>query len=151
MEVGAWLLESCPGVEHVDVWLEHDARCELAADEPLVDLTSSEGNAPFAKLRSMVVRAHFFPKHHFVATMSSLLSRCPNLTSLSVMTSSTEVASRYRCFVCDALITDRWAIDQGKIALESLEEVNINGFSGRDEEMQLVSGKEKDHGEEETC
>nr|CAB3500254.1 unnamed protein product [Digitaria exilis] len=96
MDVGAWLLEKCPGVEHVDVWLEHDARCELAADEQLVDLTSSEGNAPFAKLRTMAVRAHFFPKHHFVASMSSLLSRCPNLSSLSVKTSSTEVASRSR-------------------------------------------------------
>nr|CAB3500431.1 unnamed protein product [Digitaria exilis] len=59
MDVGTWLLEKCTGVEHVDVSLRHDPCCELAVGEQLVDLTSSEGNAPFAKLRSMV--------HHLVA------------------------------------------------------------------------------------
>ncbi|KAF8697820.1 hypothetical protein HU200_035308 [Digitaria exilis] len=105
MDVGAWLLENCPAVEHADVSLRHYERCEVAVGERLADLTSSEGNAPFAKLRSMVVRAYCFPKHHLVASMSSLLSRCPNLTSLSVGISSTAETS-YGCF-CDAL-TDRW-------------------------------------------
>lgn len=135
MDVGSWLLKNCPSVEHVDVSLYHNERCKLAVDEKLVELTASEGKAPFAKLRTMAVRAYCFPKHHFVASILSLLSRSPHLTALGVGISSTAEKS-YRCF-CDAL-TDRWAIDHGKIALESLEVVEINGFSGRDEEMQLV-------------
>ncbi|OEL14694.1 hypothetical protein BAE44_0024286 [Dichanthelium oligosanthes] len=49
-----WLLENCPGVQHIDVWLNHYGGC-AATDRDLVDLTS-EGAAPFASVRSMVIR-----------------------------------------------------------------------------------------------
>jgi hypothetical protein len=82
-----WLLESCPGVEHVDVWLHHGRR---GASGGLVDLTA-EGAAPFAKVRSMVVTAPLFSGGHLVSSLSALLSRCPLLRSLSIRITEQEV------------------------------------------------------------
>ncbi|GJN24421.1 hypothetical protein PR202_gb12159 [Eleusine coracana subsp. coracana] len=134
-DVSFWLLENCPSVEHVDAYLLHGACTEVAMDEQLVDLTS-QGRAPFAKVRTMVVRASYFPKDHFVASMSSLLVRCPHLTSLSIWIWPSSVREKtWSCF-CDVL-TDKWQI-HGNVALESLEDVNITGFGGTEEEMQFV-------------
>ncbi|KAK3124362.1 hypothetical protein QOZ80_7BG0585560 [Eleusine coracana subsp. coracana] len=137
--VGFWLLENCPNVEHVDVRLGHMPRgsklAGAAEEEELVDLTS-EGKAPLGKVRSLVVRATGYLKHHFVASVSSLLVRCPQLTSLRVdiMQFCIKEAT-WGCF-CEG-VADKWDIC-GKVALESLEEMRMTGFGGTEEEMQLV-------------
>ncbi|RLN03471.1 hypothetical protein C2845_PM13G25010 [Panicum miliaceum] len=64
--------------------------------------------------------------------------RCPRLRSLRAKVDYTVRAStgQPKCF-CDAL-ADKCSIN-GKITLETLEEVDITGFTGAAEEMQLVS------------
>jgi hypothetical protein len=134
-DVGFWLLENCPGVEHVQVWLNH-MRCSTpAVDNRLVDLTWA---APLARVRSLCVRASCYLKDDFVASMSSLLFRCPHLTSLSVDLGASSLSpSTWACF-CDA-VPDKLEIRGKKVALESLEEVEMTGFGGTQEEMQLVA------------
>ncbi|TVU40842.1 hypothetical protein EJB05_14322, partial [Eragrostis curvula] len=133
MDVGFWLLESFPGIEHVDIQLRHMPRGGLTTDK-LIDLTS-EGKAPFPKLRTMAVRAIAYLKHHLVASMSALLVRCPNLTSLRVDMYNCLHNATWGCF-CESVV-DKWEI-HGKVALESLEELKMTGFGGTEEEMQLV-------------
>ncbi|TVU40841.1 hypothetical protein EJB05_14321, partial [Eragrostis curvula] len=84
----------------------------------------SERKVSFANLRNMVVRTLSFPKHHLVPSMSSLLFRCPRLTSLN-------------------LVADKWEIRRN-MALESLEDVKVTGFCGTEEEMQLVRGEQRE-------
>ncbi|RLN28643.1 hypothetical protein C2845_PM05G17710 [Panicum miliaceum] len=133
-----WLLENCHGVEHVDVSLVHGSG-KRGASGGLVDLTA-EGAAPFAKVRSMVVRATLFSGGHLVSSLSALLSRCPLLRSLSVRITKREglcglSSSGAKCF-CDEVAT--WKFHQ-KFFLGSLEEVTIHDFVGADEDMDLLT------------
>ncbi|GJN15516.1 hypothetical protein PR202_gb02437 [Eleusine coracana subsp. coracana] len=128
------LLENCPGVQHLDVLLKHRFITSLMNGNKLVDL-ASEGKPPLANVRTMVVRAPKLPEHHLLAGVSSLLMRCPHLTSLVIDLCITGQII-WECF-CEAF-TDRFTIF-GKLALESLQEVKITGFTGTTEEMQLVS------------
>jgi hypothetical protein len=103
----------------------------------LVDLTW-EGKAPLARVRSLCVRASCYLKDGFVASMSSLLLRCPHLTSLSVDLGASSLSpSTWACF-CDDAVPDKLEI-RGKVALESPEEVEMTGFGGTQEGMQLVA------------
>ncbi|CAL4938301.1 unnamed protein product [Urochloa decumbens] len=124
-------LEKCPGVEHIGVSLVHGTN-----GGRLVDLTI-EGAAPFANVRSMVVEAPLFSGGELVSSISSLLSRCALLRSLSVrITEATEgLRSGAKCF-CDEV--DAWKFHQ-KLFLGSLEEVTIRGFVGADEDMELLT------------
>ncbi|KAL6858679.1 hypothetical protein ACP4OV_017681 [Aristida adscensionis] len=138
---GLWLLQNCHGVEHVDVQLCHPADTFGVDEDELVDLTS-EGAAPFAAgVRSMVVRADLLVQDpRLVASISSLISRCPRLISLQVRNTcdSARVTitseANPMCF-CDN--SDKWEFDE-KIALESLEEVKFVNFTGAVPEMHLV-------------
>ncbi|CAM0146488.1 unnamed protein product [Urochloa decumbens] len=123
-------LEKCPGVEHIGVSLVH------GTNGGLVDLTI-EGAAPFANVRSMVLEAPLFSGGEIVSSISSLLSSCPLLRSLSVrITEATEgLRSGAKCF-CDEV--DAWKFRQ-KFFLGSLEEVTIRGFVGADEDMELLT------------
>jgi hypothetical protein len=89
-EGGLWLLENCPGVEHIAVTIDH--RGSFGSNRHLVDLTS-EGAAPFASVRSMAVGARSVSDKHLVPSISSLLSRCPHLRSLSIDTTGAEKVS----------------------------------------------------------
>ncbi|GJN04205.1 hypothetical protein PR202_ga21730 [Eleusine coracana subsp. coracana] len=133
-----WLLQNCPAAQHVHVNLHHSST-SFAADE-LVDLTAPEGNAPlFANVRSMSIIICGVPRHHLVASISSLLMRCPHLTSITIKGTYFPQDQRgFKC-ACEALLTDRCTVVHGKLALESLQEVKIIGFGGTAEEMQLVS------------
>ncbi|KAG2585595.1 hypothetical protein PVAP13_6KG400901, partial [Panicum virgatum] len=106
--VGLDLMEKCHGVEHVNVMLRHGDGDEL------LDLTS-EAAAPILNVTSMVVRPIEVPDRYLVASVSALLMRLPCLRSLTVKIYGTK-----------------------RVALESLEEVEITGFTGADEEMKLV-------------
>ncbi|KAF8697813.1 hypothetical protein HU200_035301 [Digitaria exilis] len=103
-DVGFWLFESCPNVEHVDVSLRH-MPCAKAPMDGLVDLTASEGKAPLGKVRSLAVRASHFPKRHLVGSMSSLLVRCPHLTMLKLDMCFGLIDAASSCF-CDG-VADR--------------------------------------------
>ncbi|CAN6290187.1 unnamed protein product [Urochloa humidicola] len=74
------LLEKCPGVEHIGVSLVHGTG---ATSGGFVDLTT-EGAVLFANVRSMEVKAPLISGGQLVSSISSLLSRCPHLRSLSV-------------------------------------------------------------------
>ncbi|KAL6858677.1 hypothetical protein ACP4OV_017679 [Aristida adscensionis] len=132
--VGLWLLENCRGVEHINVWLQHQLAAGVNEDE-LVDLTS-EGAAPFAGVRSMVVIANLADDPRLVASTSSLLRRCPRLKSLEIRSTHfpTTFTDNPVCFCDDS---DKWRFD-GNIALESLEEVKFIDFIGAAPEMHLV-------------
>ncbi|KAL6646306.1 hypothetical protein ACP70R_017914 [Stipagrostis hirtigluma subsp. patula] len=140
-DVGLWLLERCLGVQHVDVRLVHVVASGVNPGE-LVDLTS-EGAAPFTSVRSMkmVVTRTLDLDRQRVANISALLTRCPRLRSLQVNiifggnTLLPFLGNQVdKCF-CDDL--DKWEFD-GKIVLESLEEVKITDFTGAVEEMHLL-------------
>ncbi|KAL6660987.1 hypothetical protein ACP70R_000371 [Stipagrostis hirtigluma subsp. patula] len=131
-DVGLWLLENCPGVEHVDVWLQDG----VAAGGELIDLTS-EGARPFASVRSMIVKTGHFLNCSWMVSISSLLMRFPCLRSLRIdnicwadRKSTVPGVLRYGNL-------DMWKVDW-KIALESLEDVVITGFTGAVEELNLV-------------
>ncbi|CAO1948078.1 unnamed protein product [Urochloa humidicola] len=130
--VNFWLLENCPGVEDVEFCLHHWENVDSAVDE-FDDLTL-EGAARFHNARSMFVEANYIPERHLVASVSSLLLRFPGLRSLHI-----EITDTYRgslqC-LCHQLVTSN---DHGKLSLEFLEEVEISGFTGADEEMDLVT------------
>jgi hypothetical protein len=82
-DAGLWLLENCTGVESVEVCLHNcDNARNLTMDDP-VDLTV-DGATPFANVSSMTVRRVSIPDIHLVASVSSLLLRCPRLRSLRV-------------------------------------------------------------------
>ncbi|CAL4929855.1 unnamed protein product [Urochloa decumbens] len=131
---GLWLLENCPGVEHVVVSIGHVRGFAAATSRHLVDLTE-EGAAPFASVRSMVVKAGYFSDgHHMVSSISSLLSRCPHLRSLTIDITGTERSYAWMCFCYD----DTWKLHR-KFSLRSLEEVTIRGFLGADEDMELLT------------
>ncbi|CAL4938303.1 unnamed protein product [Urochloa decumbens] len=140
---GVWLLENCPGVEHVELSLGHRCGGSLGfpADEvvnlpefwtpgELIDL-AAEGTAPFGSVKSLKVdmKASYFPQNHLVESMSSLLLRCPRLTSLSI-------SKRASC-TCQCSYDDSGY--HRKISLGSLAEVEISGFTGKEEETDLVS------------
>ncbi|RLN29195.1 hypothetical protein C2845_PM05G17740 [Panicum miliaceum] len=122
---GVWLLEKCPRVEHVEVSLDQCNCDELV----LLPEFAPEGAAPFASVTSLKVdTTTSFPDDQLVAGISSLLLRCPRLTSLSI----------------ELLNIRRWCIrgdieNHPKISLGSLEEVEISGFRGAREELDLVS------------
>ncbi|PUZ52592.1 hypothetical protein GQ55_6G282800 [Panicum hallii var. hallii] len=105
--VGLWLMENCHGLEHVSVRLRHGD--DYHGDE-LLDLTS-EAAAPIVNVTSVV-----FLACDLVASVSSLLMRCPRLRSLRAEVDYTV-----------------------RVRLETLEEVDITGFTGAAEEMQLLS------------
>ncbi|GJN04239.1 hypothetical protein PR202_ga21765 [Eleusine coracana subsp. coracana] len=130
-----WLLQNCPAAQHVHVNLRHNST-RFAADK-LVDLTAPEaGNALFPNVRAMSIMCGV-PRHHLVASISSLLMTCPHLTSVTITgTYFPEEPRGFKCS-CEALLTDRCTV-HGKLALESLQEVKITGFRGTCEEMQLV-------------
>ncbi|KAF8673788.1 hypothetical protein HU200_048543 [Digitaria exilis] len=93
---GLWLLENCPGVQHVQVSLSH--YCGLvvtltgrlfvglgtifAADE-FIGL-GRKGAAPFASVTSLKVDTTSLPESYLVPSITSLLLRFPRLTSLSI-------------------------------------------------------------------
>ncbi|CAO2170894.1 unnamed protein product [Urochloa humidicola] len=93
-----------------------------------------EGAARFHNARSMFVEANYIPERHLVASVSSLLLRFPGLRSLHI-----EITNTYRgslqCF-CHQLVSSN---DHGNLSLEFLEKVEISGFTGADEEMDLVT------------
>ena len=94
-DVGFWLLEKCPSVEHVGVWLEHQpSPSSVIEGDIVVDLTV-EGAAPFASVRSMdiTVSAHQLQDCQLVPSIFALLLRCPRLTSLSIRIFDTDTAS----------------------------------------------------------
>ncbi|CAO1945179.1 unnamed protein product [Urochloa humidicola] len=73
---------------------------------------------------------------HLVASMASLLIRFPCLRSLCIeFTGPKQDVLRAKCF-CDAL--GKWT-DHGQITMEFLEEVKISGFTGANEELDLVN------------
>ncbi|KAL6614790.1 hypothetical protein ACP70R_037060 [Stipagrostis hirtigluma subsp. patula] len=130
-----WLLESCPRAETVEVSLSHPLDRDGTLDE-FVDL-AMEGAAPFASVRSMSVYAGGLPDRHLVASISSLLMRCPCLESLCIEIVKTERDIWLCGCICDGQY--KWQ-NYGKIQLGSLEDqVKISGFTGADEEMDLVT------------
>ncbi|KAL6645567.1 hypothetical protein ACP70R_017175 [Stipagrostis hirtigluma subsp. patula] len=143
-DVGFWLLENCPGVEYVDISLNHCAAGKAPASE-FVDQVS-EGAAPFANVRSMDLQADIFPCPHLVASVSSLLSRCPLLRSLRLKFTK----GYYQASCLDP--QDEWlrhyfrdeseaSTSPKKFVLDNLGEVEveISGVTGADEHMDLVS------------
>ncbi|CAD6210245.1 unnamed protein product [Miscanthus lutarioriparius] len=85
--IGFWLLEKCPSVEHVRVWLDHlrSPPSSVIEGDTIADFTL-EGVAPFASVRSMdmTVRAHQFQDYQLVTSIFALLLRCPRLRSLRI-------------------------------------------------------------------
>ncbi|KAL6644399.1 hypothetical protein ACP70R_016007 [Stipagrostis hirtigluma subsp. patula] len=128
VDVGLWLLENCPGVEHVDVWL-HDG---IAADGELIDLTS-EGARPFASVRSMIVGTD---GKHIVAAHEVPLFEIVALAHRQHLLGQGQ-PSFYCAGVLEYGNLDKWKFDR-KIALESLEDVVITRFTGAVEELNLV-------------
>ena len=101
--IGFWLLEKCPSVEHVRVWLDHlrSPPSSVIEGDTIADLTL-EGVAPFASVRSMdmTVRAHQFQDYQLVPSIFALLLRCPRLRSLSIrIFDDTHTASRVISFL----------------------------------------------------
>ena len=97
-DVGFWLLEKCPSVEHVGVWLGHQPSERSVI---IVDLTL-EGAAPFARVRSMdmTVSTNQFQDCQLVPSIFALLLRCPRLRSLSIrIFDDTDTASRVISFL----------------------------------------------------
>lgn len=79
MGVGLHLLRNCPGVEHVDILLQHSAS----------GVFYNLGPGPryvghFANVKSMTVEAPLSPRRHLVASISLLLLRFPCLRSLHI-------------------------------------------------------------------
>jgi hypothetical protein len=84
-DAGFWLLENCTGVESVEVCLHNcDNNARNLTMDDLVDLTAVDGATPLANVSSMTVRTISIPDIHLVASVSSLLLRCPRLRSLRV-------------------------------------------------------------------
>ncbi|RCV26609.1 hypothetical protein SETIT_5G259600v2 [Setaria italica] len=130
--VSFWLLENCTGVENVELHLDHANYEDVTMDE-FDDLTV-EGAPRFPHVRSMFMEAKSIPERQLVASISSLLRRFPGMRSLRIEIIDTD-RDILRCF-CRHLGTSD---DHGKISLELLEEVEISGFTGADEEMDLVT------------
>jgi hypothetical protein len=132
------LLENCPAVEHVDVRVLHSGFFHPhGTTDELVDMTSSEGKRPFGNVRTMAITSHL-PRQDLVASISSLLTRCPRLTSLSVHILNSGNRSPWKCS-CYAL-PDRCTVVHANqlLALGALQEVEMAGFDGTDEEMHLL-------------
>nr|CAB3496633.1 unnamed protein product [Digitaria exilis] len=143
---GLWLLENCPGVQHVQVSLSH--YCGLvvtltgrlfvglgtifAADE-FIGL-GRKGAAPFASVTSLKVDTTSLPESYLVPSITSLLLRFPRLTSLSI--SSNRQGTGCNCCYAEYSPSGN---HHRKISLGSLEVVEISGFTWAKEEMDLVS------------
>ncbi|XP_021308928.1 uncharacterized protein LOC8085284 [Sorghum bicolor] len=143
-DVGFWLLEKCPSVEHLDVELEHQPSPSSVIEghhHVIADLTLEDA-APFASVRSMdiTMSAHQFQDCQLVSSIFALLLKCPRLRSLSIRIVDEDAATSWmpmprKCFFCD----DQYAwTDHRAISLESLEDVRLIGFGGADEDMDLV-------------
>ncbi|TVU06703.1 hypothetical protein EJB05_49928, partial [Eragrostis curvula] len=138
---GMWLLENCPGAQHIKLSLNHWEASNVT-DGELVDYLTQYQGAPLAmyvNMRTMevTVTANEFPEGHLVPSMSSLLLRFPHLRSLCIKlrpsSNSWNSSWRWNC-LCSGL--DTW-IGSQKISLESLETVKIDGFMGADEDIDL--------------
>jgi hypothetical protein len=103
-DVGLGFLAKCPRAEHVSLWLVHNEG--VAADGELLDLAAAEGAPPFANVRSMDISAWKFPACDLVASVSSLLMRCPRLRSLRAEVDYTVRVST----VCSSIVKKKYYI-----------------------------------------
>ncbi|TVU06705.1 hypothetical protein EJB05_49930, partial [Eragrostis curvula] len=138
---GLWLLENCPGAQHVKLSLNHWEAGNVT-DGDLADyLTPSQGAPPltFPNVKSLevTVTAHEFPEGHLVESMSSLLLWFPHLRSLCIRFHPWNKWDSWR-WDCLCSRLDTWKGPQ-EISLASLETVEISGFTGADEDVDLVS------------
>ncbi|KAL6614788.1 hypothetical protein ACP70R_037058 [Stipagrostis hirtigluma subsp. patula] len=128
-----WLLENCTGVDNIKISIHHCSYHNY--DGELVDMLM-EGAPQFAHVRSMFVEAHSIPEDHLVASISSLLLRFPCMRSWCIKFIDTVQGPLSPLCSCDDLENWRYHCD---IPLQSLEEVNISGFTGSEKEMDLVT------------
>ncbi|GJM91025.1 hypothetical protein PR202_ga07360 [Eleusine coracana subsp. coracana] len=132
---GLWLLRKCTRAEHVQVDLFDPVPITYPGfyDVP-VDFTA-EGAAPFASVRTLSVMTRPFYGRHFMANLSSLLSRFPCLRSLGVdIFEDHQGNDGPSGCLCDIDELD----DHPNVSLTSLQDVKIIGFTGTEQEMSLV-------------